>query len=141
MPLRHRWVGQPGSRRLPCRSTPLHCAAKYGRTGAIAELLMRGADGAVQDNGRYRCALRRTADRAAQPRARRMTPKQWAEGRWKFEEYEAAERQVHEPARTPPEPAIRGEEGCITATNLTSTVTDAHACAPRRAPLHPRVEV
>ena len=36
--------------RLPCRWTPLHFAAANGRSDAIAELLMRGADGAVQDN-------------------------------------------------------------------------------------------
>jgi hypothetical protein len=36
--------------RLPCRWTPLHCAAEYRRTNAIAELLLRGADGAVRTN-------------------------------------------------------------------------------------------
>ena len=36
--------------RLPCRWTPLHCAAEYRRTNAIAELLLRGADGAVKTN-------------------------------------------------------------------------------------------
>jgi ankyrin repeat protein len=35
--------------RLPCRLTPLHWAAAYGKTNAIAELLLRGADGAVQN--------------------------------------------------------------------------------------------
>jgi ankyrin repeat protein len=35
---------------LPCRFTPLHRAAYNGRSDVIAELLMRGADGAVQDN-------------------------------------------------------------------------------------------
>jgi ankyrin repeat protein len=37
-------------RRLPCRTTPLHWAAWQGETIAIAELLLRGADGAVQTN-------------------------------------------------------------------------------------------
>jgi ankyrin repeat protein len=44
-------VRRPSPRRgLPCRFTPLHCAAENGRSGAIAELLLRGADGAVQDD-------------------------------------------------------------------------------------------
>jgi hypothetical protein len=33
-----------------CRQTPLHSAAAYGHSNNIAELLLRGADGAVQDN-------------------------------------------------------------------------------------------
>jgi ankyrin repeat protein len=37
-------------RRLPCRATPLHWAAANGNTDAVAELLLRGADGAVQNN-------------------------------------------------------------------------------------------
>jgi ankyrin repeat protein len=37
-------------RRLPCRFTPLHVAANNGEADAIAELLLRGADGAVQNN-------------------------------------------------------------------------------------------
>ncbi len=36
----------PAARR-PCRSTPLHCAAD--NSACVAELLLRGADGAVQD--------------------------------------------------------------------------------------------
>jgi hypothetical protein len=32
---------------LPCRQTPLHWAAANGASDAIAELLMRGADGAA----------------------------------------------------------------------------------------------
>jgi hypothetical protein len=35
--------------RLPCRDTPLHLAASKGRSDNIAELLMRGADGAIQN--------------------------------------------------------------------------------------------
>jgi ankyrin repeat protein len=35
--------------RLPCRYTPLHYAAKTGRSDAIAELLMRGAAVNIQD--------------------------------------------------------------------------------------------
>ena len=43
--------GRPSSRRRrPCRSTPLHWAAHKGQCDAVAELLLRGADGAVQDN-------------------------------------------------------------------------------------------
>ena len=34
---------------LPCRKTPLHCAASYGNSSSVAELLLRGADGAVQN--------------------------------------------------------------------------------------------
>ena len=37
-------------RRLPCRSTPLHWAACNGHSESVAELLLRCADGAVQDN-------------------------------------------------------------------------------------------
>ena len=37
--------------RLPCRRTPLHCAVYNGASDAIAELLLRGADGAVQNDG------------------------------------------------------------------------------------------
>ncbi len=37
------------SPRLPCRNTPLHDAATHGRSDNIAELLLRGADGAVQN--------------------------------------------------------------------------------------------
>ncbi len=37
-------------RRVPCRYTPLHWAALNGTTDGIAELLLRGADGAVQSH-------------------------------------------------------------------------------------------
>ena len=37
-------------RRRPCRDTPLHYAAIYGHSSSVAELLLRGADGAVQNN-------------------------------------------------------------------------------------------
>ncbi len=37
-------------RRRPCRNTPLHVAAERGRSASVAELLLRGADGAVQSN-------------------------------------------------------------------------------------------
>ena len=37
-------------RRLPCRRTPLHFAAIYGKTDNVTELLLRGADGAVQND-------------------------------------------------------------------------------------------
>jgi ankyrin repeat protein len=38
-------------RRRPCRRTPLHHAAGNRHSDVIvAELLLRGADGAVQDN-------------------------------------------------------------------------------------------
>ncbi len=36
-------------RRRPCRQTPLHWAALNGHSPSVAELLLRGADGAVQD--------------------------------------------------------------------------------------------
>ncbi len=37
-------------RRRPCRWTPLHWAAYHGQSASVAELLLCGADGAVQDN-------------------------------------------------------------------------------------------
>ena len=37
-------------RRRPCRHTPLHIAASNGRSASVAELLLRGADVAVQNN-------------------------------------------------------------------------------------------
>jgi ankyrin repeat protein len=37
-------------RRLPCRGTPLHKAAHKGHSPSVAELLLRGADGAVQND-------------------------------------------------------------------------------------------
>jgi ankyrin repeat protein len=36
-------------RRLPRRVTPLHYAAGNGASDVVAELLLRGADGAVQN--------------------------------------------------------------------------------------------
>ncbi len=38
-------------RRRPCRQTPLHSAAFNGHSSSVAELLLRGADGAVQTFG------------------------------------------------------------------------------------------
>ena len=38
-------------RRRPCRFTPLHRAALRGNSASVAELLLRGADGAIQTNG------------------------------------------------------------------------------------------
>ncbi len=38
---------------LPCRFTPLHFAAQEGKTACVAELLLRGADGAVGENGNW----------------------------------------------------------------------------------------
>ncbi len=38
----------PSPRRRPCRETPLHLAACNGHSSCVAELLLRGADGAVQ---------------------------------------------------------------------------------------------
>jgi hypothetical protein len=44
--------GAAESRRLLCRWTPLHYAALNGMSETIAELLMRGADVAIQaDDG------------------------------------------------------------------------------------------
>ena len=37
-------------RRRPCRDTPLHYAADHGGSPSVAELLLRGADGAVQNS-------------------------------------------------------------------------------------------
>ena len=39
-------------RRRRCRITPLHYAARNGHSASVAELLLRGADGAVQNNNR-----------------------------------------------------------------------------------------
>jgi hypothetical protein len=45
-------VRRPSPRhRRPCRLTPLHFAASNGNSDAIAELLLRGADGAGQSSG------------------------------------------------------------------------------------------
>jgi ankyrin repeat protein len=41
------WAAE--SRRLPCRQTPLHCAAEGGHTGVIEELLLKGADVTMQN--------------------------------------------------------------------------------------------
>ncbi len=43
-------AGRAPAARLPCRSTPLHEAAYDGDSSSVAELLLRGADGAVQNN-------------------------------------------------------------------------------------------
>ena len=82
-----------------------------------------------------RCAAQPTE--TAQPRACRHTPKRWAELNRKLAQYEAAERQVHEPAHTPPQarqprPPFEHWHGCAKARQPRS---------PLRAPLHPRVEV
>ena len=44
-------AGPSPRRRRPCRRTPLHYAAIQGRSASVAELLLRGADGAVRANG------------------------------------------------------------------------------------------
>jgi hypothetical protein len=100
----------------------LFSAALNGHSDAIAELLLCGADGAVQSNlNGSRCAAPHSRTETAQPRMCRCTPKQWAE-RWeKLAEYEAGESQVHSallpaPALSPlflvPRPSPRcGEAG------------------------------
>ena len=102
----HRPVGPAESRRLPCSATALHWAARSGHTGAIEELAAperrRGRPGLRRVT--LRCAAQPT-DRTAERRtacACRTTPKQGAERCGYLTQYEAAERQVHEPARTPP---------------------------------------
>ena len=57
-------------RRRPCRHTPLHFAAWNGHSSSVAELLLRGADGAVQANHRYRCAAPHSRNRKPQAAAR-----------------------------------------------------------------------
>jgi hypothetical protein len=80
--------------------TPLHFAADNGDSNNIAELLLRGADGAVQNDRGYRCAAPHSRNRKPQqPRARRDTPKQWAEEWGKLAAYEAGEREVHSARR------------------------------------------
>jgi hypothetical protein len=59
-------------RRLPCRRTPLYLAAVNGHSESVAELLLHGADGAVQEtNFGYRCAAphSRTENRSSRARA------------------------------------------------------------------------
>ncbi len=43
-------AGRVPAARRPCRQTPLHFAAIDGHSASVAELLLRGADGAVEDN-------------------------------------------------------------------------------------------
>ncbi len=43
-------AGRVPAARRPCRDTPLHWAAINGHSSSVAELLLRGADGAVQSN-------------------------------------------------------------------------------------------
>jgi hypothetical protein len=49
-------AGRVRAARRPCRATPLHKAARRGHSSCVAELLLRGADGAVRANDGYRCA-------------------------------------------------------------------------------------
>ncbi len=100
-------AGPSRRRRRPCRYTPLHFAAHNRRSACvIAELLLRGADGAVQDCNGYRCAAPHSRNRnPQQPRARRYKPKRLAEANRKLAEYEAGEREVHS-ARRLTAPAI-----------------------------------
>jgi hypothetical protein len=111
-----------------------------------------------------RCAAQPTE--TAQPRAFRSTPKQWAEDRGELARYEAAEREVHSarrltalPTPLPRAPSLSvllvptdvpsvlsvgarrasGQGGNIPRS--TRTGTDAPRRTPRRALLHPRVEV
>ena len=48
-PFRNRRTWRPSLRRLPCRATPLHSATFNGASGVIEELLLSGADVAIQD--------------------------------------------------------------------------------------------
>ena len=57
-------------RRRPCRCTPLHIAACNGHSSSVAELLLRGADGAVQNIHGYRCAAPHSRNRKPQAAAR-----------------------------------------------------------------------
>ncbi len=43
-------AGRAPAARRPCRNTPLHLAAFNGHSSSVAELLLRGADGAVQND-------------------------------------------------------------------------------------------
>ena len=68
-------AGRVRAARRPCRDTPLHLAACNGDSSSVAELLLRGADGAVQDNLGYRCAAPHSRNRKPQqPHACRYTP-------------------------------------------------------------------
>jgi hypothetical protein len=129
-------------RRLPCRDTPLHCAASNGRSASVAELLLRGADGAVQNNygfSGYRCAAPHSRNRKPQrPRARRRTPKQHAEQYGKLAAYEAGEREVHSARRLtapaiPPCLAPHPSPRCLCLRCLPSALADP---AGREATAH-----
>ncbi len=94
-------------RRRPCRYTPLHYAVSNGGSASVAKLLLRGADGAVQNCHGYRCAAPHSRNRKAQqPRARRDTPKEWAEEYGTLAECEAGERQVHSARRLTAPPSL-----------------------------------
>ena len=135
-------------RRRPCRGTPLHWAAGYGRSSSVAELLLRGADGAVQNIGGYRYAAPHSRNRKPQqPRARRYTPKQFAEEWGKLAEDQAGEREVHSARRLtvpahPPCLAPHPSPRCLCRRCLPSALADpagreatAHAAhALERAP-------
>ena len=85
------WAAE--SHRPPCRRTPLHLAVYNRQFEVVAELLVYGADLALQDRDGYHCAAPHSRP-TAQPRARRVTPKRLAERRGQLAEYEEAERQV-----------------------------------------------
>ncbi len=150
-------------RRLPCRYTPLHYAALNGHSASVAELLLRGADGAVQTYDGYRCAAPHSRNRKPQqPRARRRTPKRWAEDHGKLAAYEAGEREVHSarrlttPAIAPASRPIPPHAACVVGARRRRSpiqrggrqqpTQHTHGDerlgrAPRRAPFSPRVEV
>jgi hypothetical protein len=126
-------------RRLPCRWTPLHEAAINGQTIAVAELLLRGADGAVRNICGYRCAAPHSRNRKPQqPRGCRATPKQVAEQARKLAEYEAGEREVHSARRLtnpthPPCLAPHPSPHCLCRRCLPSALADP---AGREATAH-----
>jgi hypothetical protein len=126
-------------RRLPCRYTPLHDAAYEGHSASVAELLLRGADGAVQSNLGYRCAAPHSRNRKPQqPRARRRTPKQWAKLIGTLAEYQAGEREVHSARRLtvpahPPCLAPHPSPRCLCRRCLPSALADP---AGREATAH-----
>jgi hypothetical protein len=150
-------------RRRPCRETPLHWAAINGRSSSVAELLLRGADGAVQNNYGYRCAAPHSRNRRPQqPRARRRTPKRSAARCLTLAAYEAGESEVHSarrltaPAIAPVSRPIPPRAACAVGVcrrrspiqrggrqqpTQHSHCNERPRRAPRRALLHPRVEV
>jgi hypothetical protein len=129
-------------RRLPCRYTPLHYAADNGASDGVAELLLRGADGAVQD---CNAALRHTAEPKPHNRARAGVSLGRRRSNTRNPRGSLRNTRRGRVSCTPPAPsravnARRRRSPIQRAGGRPPTVTDALA-APRRALWRPRVGV